>query len=174
MNIPLKASQRSDVFSFLPISQHPTPVNKGKKSDWNIKVYHPCSNIVFNRQLHGRISQFLPHFLVWTSQFLPHFLVWTQHEDQPLNPEGQCKFEHDHLLLLESMLWSRTKAINTNKDMYSMRNFDIFCTRPNLQRNNQVKLTTSWRLILAPAFKSSLQVSEWPWWAAHINAVSPS
>lgn len=116
MNIPLKASQRSDVFSFLPISQHPTPVNKGKKSDWNIKVYHPCSNIVFNRQLHGRISQFLPHFLVWTSQFLPHFLVWTRHEDQPLNPEGQCKFEHDHLLLLESMLWSRTKAINTNKE----------------------------------------------------------
>lgn len=35
-------------------------------------------------------------------------------------------------------------------------------------------LTTSWKSMLAPDSKSNLQVSQWPLWAAHIKAVSPS
>ena len=93
MNIPLKASQWSDVCSFLPISQHPTPVSDKKRNVWNIKVYNLVLNIIFNK-----------YVAEYHTSHLPDFLVQTQHEDLPLNPEGQCRSHHDHLLLLESML----------------------------------------------------------------------
>lgn len=93
MNIPLKASQWSDVCSFLPISQHPTPVSDKKRNVWNIKVYTLVPNIIFNK-----------YVAEYHTSHLPDFLVQTQREDLPLNPEGQCRSQHDHLLLLESML----------------------------------------------------------------------
>ena len=64
-----------------------------KRNVWNIKVYNPVLNIIFNK-----------YVAEYHTSHLPDFLVQTQHEDLPLNPEGQCRSQHDHLLLLESML----------------------------------------------------------------------
>ena len=64
-----------------------------KRNVWNIKVYTLVLNIIFNK-----------YVAEYHTSHLPDFLVQTQHEDLPLNPEGQCRSQHDHLLLLESML----------------------------------------------------------------------
>lgn len=64
MNIPLKASQWSDVCSFLPISQHPTPVSDKKRNVWNIKVYTLVPNIIFNKYVAEYHTSHLPDFLV--------------------------------------------------------------------------------------------------------------
>lgn len=61
MNIPLKASQWSDVCSFLPISQHPTPVSDKKEM---------CGTLTFT-------TLFLILYLtsMWQNITLPTYLI---------------------------------------------------------------------------------------------------
>ena len=61
MNIPLKASQQSDVCSFLPISQHPTPVSDKKEM---------CGTLTFT-------TLFLILYLtsMWQNITLPTYLI---------------------------------------------------------------------------------------------------
>ena len=61
MNIPLKASQWSDVCSFLPISQHPTPVSDKKEMCGTLK-FTPLFLILYLTSMWQNIT--FPTYLI--------------------------------------------------------------------------------------------------------------
>ena len=61
MNIPLKASQWSDVCSFLPISQHPTPVSDKKEMCGTLK-FTTLFLILYSTSMWQNIT--LPTYLI--------------------------------------------------------------------------------------------------------------
>lgn len=61
MNIPLKASQWSDVCSFLPISQHPTPVSNKKEMCGTLK-FTTLFLILYSTSMWQNIT--LPTYLI--------------------------------------------------------------------------------------------------------------
>ena len=61
MNIPLKASQWSDVCSLLPISQHPTPVSDKKEMCGTLK-FTPLFLILYLTSTWQNIT--LPTYLI--------------------------------------------------------------------------------------------------------------